>query len=278
MKNVDFIYPNGTQALKNISLNVDKGEFLAIMGQNGAGKTTLIRTLNGLLRPSQGVIYIEGEDISLKTVATLSKRVGIIFQNPMHQLFSNTIEDELKFSLKNLELNKEEITENINNFLEKFNLSKYRDRSPLNLSGGESKKLAIASIICRDPRILVFDEPTLGQDAKEIKFFIDLINHELTKNITIVIVTHNVEFTIEYVPRTVLMAQGKIIADGPTKDVLSNEILLKESSLVMPQVYQLKNELKNIGFDIPEEIYRESDMINFLSTYLKKIKLDEDNN
>ena len=278
MKNVDFIYPNGTQALKNISLNVDKGEFLAIMGQNGAGKTTLIRTLNGLLRPSQGVIYIEGEDISLKTVATLSKRVGIIFQNPMHQLFSNTIEDELKFSLKNLELNKEEITENINNFLEKFNLSKYRDRSPLNLSGGESKKLAIASIICRDPRILVFDEPTLGQDAKEIKFFIDLINHELTKNITIVIVTHNVEFTIEYVPRTVLMAQGKIIADGPTKDVLSNEILLKESSLVMPQVYQLKNELKNIGFDIPEEIYRESDMINFFSSYLKQIKLDEDSN
>ncbi len=278
MKNVNFIYPNGTHALKNISLNVDKGEFLAIMGQNGAGKTTLIRTLNGLLRPLKGVIYIEGEDISLKTVATLSKRVGIIFQNPMHQLFSNTIEDELKFSLKNLELNKEEITENINNFLEKFNLSKYRDRSPLNLSGGESKKLAIASIICRDPRILVFDEPTLGQDAKEIKFFIDLINHELTKNITIVIVTHNVEFTIEYVPRTVLMAQGKIIADGPTKDVLSNEILLKESSLVMPQVYQLKNELKNIGFDIPEEIYRESDMINFLSSYLKKIKLDEDNN
>ena len=278
MKNVDFIYPNGTQALKNISLNVDKGEFLAIMGQNGAGKTTLIRTLNGLLRPSQGVIYIEGEDISLKTVATLSKRVGIIFQNPMHQLFSNTIEDELKFSLKNLGLNKEEITVNINTFLEKFNLSKYRDRSPLNLSGGESKKLAIASIICRDPRILVFDEPTLGQDAKEIKFFIDLINHELTKNKTIVIVTHNVEFTIEYVPRTVLMAQGKIIADGPTKDVLSNEILLKESSLVMPQVYQLKNELKNIGFDIPEEIYRESDMINFFSSYLKQIKLDEDSN
>lgn len=278
MKNVNFSYPNGTKALKNISLNIDNGELLAIMGQNGAGKTTLIRTLNGLLRPSKGAIYIEGEDISPKTVATLSKRVGIIFQNPMHQLFSNTIEDELKFSLKNLGLNKEEIPVNIDIFLEKFNLSKYRDRSPLNLSGGESKKLAIATIICRDPRILIFDEPTLGQDAKEIKFFIDLINHELTKNKTIVIVTHNVEFTMEYVPRTVLMAQGRIIADGPTKDVLSNKILLKESSLIMPQIYQFKNELKNIGFDIPEEIYRESDMINFLSSYLKQIKMDEDNN
>ncbi|MFW9946253.1 MAG: energy-coupling factor ABC transporter ATP-binding protein [Candidatus Odinarchaeota archaeon] len=278
MKNVDFTYPNGTHALKNISLNIDEGEILAIMGQNGAGKTTLIRTLNGLLRPSKGEIYIEGEDISLKTVATLSKKVGIIFQNPMHQLFSNTIEDELKFSLKNLGLNKEEIPIIIDRFLDMFNLSKYRDRSPLNLSGGESKKLAIASIICRDPRILIFDEPTLGQDAKEIKFFIDLINKELTKNKTIVIVTHNVEFIMEYVPRTVLMTYGKIIADGPTKDVLSNKKLLKESSLIMPQIYKLKNELKDIGFDIPEEIYRESDMINFLSDYLKQIKLNEDKN
>ncbi|MGB5910842.1 MAG: ABC transporter ATP-binding protein [Promethearchaeia archaeon] len=278
MKGVNFIYPNGTHALKNISLNVDKGEFLAIMGQNGAGKTTLIRTLNGLLRPSKGVIYIEGEDISPKTIATLSKKVGIIFQNPMHQLFSNTIEDEFKFSLKNLELNKEEIPVIIDTFLEKFNLSKYRDRSPLNLSGGESKKLAIASIICRDPKILVFDEPTLGQDAREITFFIDLINQELNKKKTIVIVTHNVEFTMEYVPRTVLMAQGKIIADGPTKDVLSNKRLLKESSLIMPQIYQLKNELKNIGFDIPEDIYRESEMIDFLSSYLKQVKIDEANN
>jgi len=278
MKDVNFIYPNGTHALKNISLNVDKGEFLAIMGQNGAGKTTLIRTLNGLLRPSKGAIYIEGEDICPKSVATLSKKVGIIFQNPMHQLFSNTIEDEFKFSLKNLELNKEEIPVIIDTFLEKFNLSKYRDRSPLNLSGGESKKLAIASIICRDPRILVFDEPTLGQDAREITFFINLINQELNKKKTIVIVTHNVEFTMEYVPRTVLMAQGKIIADGPTKDVLSNKRLLKESSLIMPQIYQLKNELKNIGFDIPEDIYRESEMIDFLSSYLKQVKIDEVNN
>lgn len=270
MNKINYIYPNGTKALKNISLNVDKGEFLAIMGQNGAGKTTLIRTLNGLLRPSQGKIYIKGEDISFKTIANLSKTVGIIFQNPAHQLFSNTIEDEIKFSLKNLELQKDELITTIDKILEKFNLTKYRNRSPLNLSGGESKKLAIASIVCRNPEILVFDEPTLGQDAKEINFFTNLINNELKNNKTIIIVTHNVEFTMEYVPRTILMTQGKIIADGPTKDILSNELLLKESSLIMPQIYQLKIALKKSGFNLPEQIFRESEMIKFLSNFLKK--------
>lgn len=275
MKNVDYVYPNDTHALKGISLNVYKGEFVAIMGQNGAGKTTLIRTLNGLLRPSKGSIYIEGEDISFKTIANLSKNVGIIFQNPLHQLFSNTIEDEIIFSLKNLDLSKEEIQLKTDAILESFNLSKYRKRSPLNLSGGESKKLAIASIMCRDPNILIFDEPTLGQDAREINFFIDLINEELTKKKTIIIVTHNVEFTLMYVPRTVLMSQGKIIADGPTEDLLSNELLLKESSLVMPQIYQLKIALKKNGFNIPDKISRELDMLNFLRNYFKNSKKKE---
>ena len=272
MKNVDYIYPNGTHALKNVSLNVNKGELLAIMGQNGAGKTTLIRTLNGLLRPSKGSVYIEKEDISLKTIAELSKVVGIVFQNPSHQLFSNTIDDEINFSLKNLELNSEQIKITKDTILESFDLLKYRNRSPLNLSGGESKKLAIASIICRDPSILVFDEPTLGQDAKEIKFFIDLINSELDKSKTIIIVTHNVEFTVEHIPRTILMAQGRILADGPTEKILSNELLIRESSLIIPQLYKLKNALTKINLNIPKEIFRESQFINFLDNYLRKVK------
>ncbi|MFX1352933.1 MAG: energy-coupling factor ABC transporter ATP-binding protein, partial [Promethearchaeota archaeon] len=199
IKNVDYIYPNGTHALRNVSLNINKGELIAIMGQNGAGKTTLIRMLNGLLRPSKGSVYIEKKDISSKTIADLSKVVGIVFQNPSHQLFSNTIDDEINFSLKNLELNPEQIEMTKDTILKSFDLLKYQNRSPLNLSGGESKKLAIASIICRDPSILVFDEPTLGQDAKEIKFFIDLINTELDRSKTIIIVTHNVEFTMEHI-------------------------------------------------------------------------------
>jgi len=266
---VDYVYSNGTIALKQVSLNIKKGEFIAIMGQNGAGKTTLIRTFNGLIRPTKGSIFLEGENIELKTIATISKKVGVIFQNPMHQLFSNTLEDEIKFSLKNLNLDKEEIQIKVDQILEEFNLEKYRKRSPFNLSGGESKKLATASIICRDPDILVFDEPTLGQDAKEIKFFLGLIEHELERGKTIIMVTHNIEFTVEHVPRTILMSGGQIIADGPTQSIFTNEFLISKSSLIMPQIYLFKKELQKIGITIPEEVFKESEIIDFLDDYLE---------
>ncbi len=266
---VEYVYSNGTVALKKVSLNINKGEFIAIMGQNGAGKTTLIRTINGLIRPTKGEIFLEGENIDSKTIATLSKKVGIIFQNPSHQLFSNTVEDEIKFSLKNLNLNREEIQIKVDKVLKEFNLEKYRKRSPLSLSGGESKKIAVASIICRDPEILVFDEPTLGQDAKEIRFFVKLLHNELKRGKTIIIVTHSVEFTIEHAPRTVLMSGGRIIADGPTKNILTNEFLVESSSLVMPQIYQLRIELQKIGIDVPKEVVKEQEMINFLNNYLE---------
>ena len=266
---VDYVYSNGTIALKQVSLNIKKGEFIAIMGQNGAGKTTLIRTFNGLIRPTKGSIFLEGENIDSKTIATISKKVGVIFQNPMHQLFSNTLEDEIKFSLKSLNLDKEEIQIKVDQILKEFDLEKYRKRSPLNLSGGESKKLAIASIICRDPDILVFDEPTLGQDAKEINFFLGLIKNELKRGKTIIMVTHNIEFTIEHAPRIILMGGGQIIADGPTQSIFTNEFLISKSSLIMPQIYLFKKELQKIGITIPKEVIRESEIISFLDNYLE---------
>jgi energy-coupling factor transport system ATP-binding protein len=266
--NIDYVYPNNTSALKNISLRINQGELVAIMGQNGAGKTTLIRTLNGLIRPTKGSIYIKGEKNSDKSIADLSKIIGIIFQNPMHQLFSNTIEEELKFSMKSLGYSKEQIQEKVNFFLSKFNFEKYRDRSPLNLSGGEAKKIALATIICREPEIIVFDEPTLGQDAKEIDFFLDLIKHELKKGKTIIMVTHNIEFVFENIPRTILMAQGQIIADGPTEKVLTNDFLVRKSSLILPQIHQLKQGLKGIGIEVPNGIFKEQDMIRFIDNYL----------
>jgi len=239
------------------------------MGQNGAGKTTLIRTLNGLIRPIKGKIFLNGEEISTKTIASLSKNVGIVFQNPMHQLFSNTIEEEIKFSLKNLDLSKEEVQIRTQSILKQFNLEKYRERSPFNLSGGESKKLALASVICRNPQILIFDEPTLGQDAKEIKFLIDLLESERKAGKTIIIVTHNIEFSLEYIPRTILMANGKIIADGPTREILANKYLISKTSLILPQIFQFKNALREVGIDIPENLFKQKEIINFLNHYFE---------
>ncbi|NVM38515.1 MAG: ABC transporter ATP-binding protein [Candidatus Lokiarchaeota archaeon] len=269
IREIGYSYPNGTEALKNINLNIFKGELVGIMGKNGAGKTSLIRTLNGLIRPTYGTIYIDNENISSKSIATLSKKVGIIFQNPFHQLFANSVEEEIKFSLKSFNLGKEEIQSKTDRILREFNLEKYRNRSPLNLSGGESKKLAMASIICRDPEILVFDEPTLGQDAKEIDFFINLITSERKKGKTIIIITHNVEFAYEYLPRTILMADGQIIVDGPTKKVLNNEFLIKQTSLILPQIRQFNLVLQQNEFYEVEDVLTTNEMIDYLRNLIK---------
>ena len=273
IREMAYTYPNGTIALKDINLNVFRGELIGIMGKNGAGKTTLIRTLNGLIRPTKGNIYIENENISSKTIASLSKKVGIIFQNPFHQLFTNSVEEEIKFSLKSFNFSKDEIQAKIDQILNEFDLEKYRKRSPLNLSGGESKKLAVASIICRNPEILVFDEPTLGQDAKEIEFFIDLIKNERKRGKTIIIITHNIEFSYEYLPRTLLMGDGKIIADGPTKEVLNNEFLIDQTSLILPQIRQLHLALLEEGFQETEDKLSKTDMTDYLRNILKKKSL-----
>lgn len=266
---VDYKYLNQTIALRKINLKIYKGEFVGIMGKNGAGKTTLIRTFNGLLRPTNGSVYINGENIKSKTTGTLSQKVGIIFQNPQHQVFSNTVEEEIKYSLKSLNLTKSETQFKTDEILKKFNLDKYRERSPLNLSGGETKKLAVASIFCRDPEILIFDEPTLGQDAKEISFFIELIRSELKKEKTIIIVTHNIEFAMEYIPRTILMADGKIIADGPTQKIITNQFLVNKSALILPQISQFNMALNNIGIPCPNNIFSTDTMIEFLANYIK---------
>jgi energy-coupling factor transport system ATP-binding protein len=269
IRDVGYTYPNGTEALKNINLNIHKGELLGIMGKNGAGKTSLIRTLNGLIKPTQGNIYIDKKNINSESIATLSKKVGIIFQNPLHQLFANSVEDEIKFSLKSFNLDKAEVQNRIDQILEKFDLEKYRERSPLNLSGGESKKLAIASIICRDPEILVFDEPTLGQDAKEIEFFVNLIKNERKHGKTIIIITHNIEFAFKYLPRIILMTDGQIIADGLTKEVLNNEFLIKQTSLILPQIRQFHLALLANGFQETETILSKYDITDYLRRFFK---------
>ncbi|MHA2475006.1 MAG: energy-coupling factor ABC transporter ATP-binding protein [Promethearchaeota archaeon] len=276
VKNLDYSYPNGTVALKGINLKINKGELVGIMGKNGAGKTTLIRTLNGLIKPTRGEIFINNENTNLKSIAQLSRNIGLIFQNPSHQLFANSVEDEIKFSLKNLDMSKEELQNKVNNVLKEFDLEKYRERSPLNLSGGESKKLAIASIVCRDVEILVFDEPTLGQDAREIESFINLINEERKKNKTIIIITHNIEFTYDYIPRTILMADGQIIADGPTHHILSNDLLVNKSSLVLPQAQQISLALQDSGFKNTEKITTKNELISYITQILTNNPISEE--
>lgn len=269
VNHLTYHYPDGTIALKGINLNIYSGEIVGIMGKNGAGKSTLIKTFNGLLKPTTGTVYIENDEVNNVLMSKLTRKVGIVFQNPDLQLFANTVEDEIKFSLKNLNFSKTELENQIYLTLEKFKLKKFQNRTPFTLSGGEKKRLAIASIMCRNPEIIVFDEPTIGQDAEGVEFIKNLIKEKHAEGKTIIIVTHDIEFAIDNIPRTILMADGLIVADGPTNKILSQDQILNIGSLISPQLIKLSKFLIDLKIKVPEDVYIKENMVQFLGSYFK---------
>jgi len=242
---VYYTYPNGFTALKDVNLTIDRGECVAIMGENGAGKTTLIKHFNGLLKPTKGTVIVDGNNTKDLSVAQLSRKVGLVFQNPDHQFFSETVEEEVAFALKNFGFQEDEIKRRVDQALERMGLTQYRQNSPFNLSGGEKKRLAIASVVVFNPDYLILDEPTIGQDYLQKLEIIDIIRSFLKEGKTVVIVTHDLEFVVDLRPRTILMSQGRIILDDTADKALSNLKLLDEASLLPPQITELAYRLFN---------------------------------
>ncbi len=245
---VHFSYSNQVEALKGVSLTIRDGEFIAIMGQNGAGKTTLVKHFNGLLKPSSGSVLIDGVDTRKTSIASLSRNVGFVFQNPDHQLFSETVEEEISFALKNFGFEAEVIEKRIDWALNLLGLTDYRKTSPFLLSGGERKRVALASVLAWDPQSLILDEPTIGQDYQQKEKLRQFIVQMQSQGKTVVIVTHDVEFVAECNPRVLLMKEGNIIADGEGKEILTNPEALAKSSIVLPQVAQIFTYLSSPGF------------------------------
>jgi cobalt transport protein ATP-binding subunit len=248
VEDIRFSYANGVEALKGVSLTVKDGEFVAIMGQNGAGKTTLVKHFNGLLKPSSGSVRVDGVETKKASVAALARNVGFVFQNPDHQLFSETVEEEIAFALKNFGYEADVIEKRITWAVNLLGLTQYRKTSPFMLSGGERKRVALASVLAWDPQILILDEPTIGQDHRQKENLRQFIIQMQTQGKTIVIVTHDVEFVAECNPRVVLMREGKIVADGAGKDILTNPELLEQSSIVLPQIAQIFTQLSSLGY------------------------------
>ncbi len=248
VENVYFTYPNGVEALKGVSLEISDGEFVAIMGQNGAGKTTLVKHFNGLLKPTRGRVLVDGVDTREASVATLARKVGFVFQNPDHQLFSETVEDEIAFALKNFGFDEKTIEERIEWALNLLDLTRYRKASPFMLSGGEKKRVALASVLAWNPKILVLDEPTIGQDRNQKEKLRQFIVQMKQQERTIVIVTHDIEFVVECKPRVVLMADGRIVADGPAREVLTDPDAIAKTSLLLPEITQVFLNLNDLGF------------------------------
>ncbi len=240
---VDFQHPNGVIALKDIDLQIRKGEVTAIVGENGAGKTTLIKHTNGLLKPTNGRVSVFGLDTRKSSVAQLSRRIGIVFQNPDHQLFSDSVENEITFALKNFGFQEEVIAKRMNWALSYFDLERYRDVSPMLLSGGEKKRLCVASVLAWDPDVVIFDEPTVGQDFIQKDRLIRTIKAFVSQGKTIVIVSHDIEFIWPMRPRVIVMARGKILADGRSEEIFRNNEILMRARLIKPQLLDLSDRL-----------------------------------
>ena len=249
---VHFSYPSKVEALKGVSLTIQDGEFVAIMGQNGAGKSTFVKHFNGLLKPSTGTVRVDGVETTKSSVATLARNVGFVFQNPDHQLFSETVEEEISFALKNFGFEQAVIEKRVEWALNLLSLSQYRKTSPFLLSGGERKRVALASVLAWDPQALILDEPTIGQDHEQKEKLRQFMLQMQTQKKTVVIVTHDVEFVAECNPRVVLMKEGKIVADGVGKEILTDPAVLELSSIVLPQIAQVFTRLAPLGF--PKDI------------------------
>ncbi len=251
-ENVHYSYPNKVEALKGVSLTIQNGEFVAIMGQNGAGKSTFVKHFNGLLKPSKGTVCINGVETTKSSVASLARNVGFVFQNPDHQLFSETVEEEIGFALKNFGFKPEVIDERVTWALNLLSLTQYRKTSPFLLSGGERKRVALASVLAWDPQTLILDEPTIGQDHEQKEKLRQFILQLQTQKKTVVTVTHDVEFVAECNPRVVLMKEGKIVADGEGKKILTDPEILEMSSIVLPQIAQVFTKLSALG--LPKDV------------------------
>jgi energy-coupling factor transport system ATP-binding protein len=255
IKDLYFKYPfEEKYVLTNINLCIDSNESIAILGPNGSGKTTLIKHLNGILKPTKGEVFIEGKNTKEKSVAELSRIVGIVFQNPDHQLFSNTVFEEISFALINFGFNKEEIDRRVKEMLKYFNLEKYEQSSPLLLSGGEKKRVALASILCYDPKIIVLDEPTVGLDYFQRTALINIIKKLKKEGKTIITITHDIDFALEVAERGIILKDGKIIKDDLLINIIYEEELLNEANLVQPTLAKIIIELEKSGIKIGRNI------------------------
>ncbi len=240
---VDFVHQTGKRALAEVTLRIGEAELLAIVGENGAGKTTLVKHVTGLLKPTGGTVLVDGEDTRRRTTAELSRKVGIAFQNPDHQLFSESVEAEVTFGLRNFGFPEELIAQRLDWALQFFGLQEYRKASPLALSGGEKKRLTLACILSWDPEVVILDEPTVGQDAIQKEKLSEIIKMLRSTGRTIIIVSHDIEFIWPLQPRVVVMSQGRVVADGPAHHVIADEKLLEGARVMQPQLVRLYQRL-----------------------------------
>ncbi len=254
-----------SRALDEVELNVNKGEFVAILGHNGSGKSTLAKHLNALLFPTEGTVWVDGLDTSKEeNLLDVRRKAGMVFQNPDNQIVAGVIEEDVAFGAENLGVPTSEIWTRVEKSLKSVGMYEFRNQSPNRLSGGQKQRVAIAGIMAMKPKCIVLDEPTAMLDPSGRKEVIETI-HELNKkeNITIILITHNMSEVIG-ADKVIVMDSGKVVMQGTPRQIFSKVKEMKKLSLEVPQVTELAYELKQMGIKLPDGILTTDELVREL--------------
>ncbi|MDQ7797756.1 MAG: ABC transporter ATP-binding protein [Candidatus Edwardsbacteria bacterium] len=230
-KDLFYSYPDGHQAVNGLSFRIHHGESVGIIGANGAGKSTLLMLLTGILAPAKGEVVIGEVRLTKHTLNMIRQRLGMVFQNPDDQLFMTTVHDDVAFGPRNLKIDEPQVEQRVVSALEQVGILHLKDRAPFHLSAGEKRAAAIASVLSMSPDILILDEPTSSLDPKSRRRLMNILRgFEHTKIIT----SHDLDMVLEICQRVIVMKDGQAIADGPAKDILTNQVLMEEAGLEIP--------------------------------------------
>ena len=280
INNLTHIYSEGLpfekRAIADINLKIEENEFIGLIGHTGSGKSTFIQHLNGLLKPSSGEIILDGMkvDKSSSNLTELRKKIGLVFQYPEYQLFEETIERDIAFGPRNLDLSEEEVLKRVKASMDSVGLDyeTYKDKSPFELSGGLKRRVAIAGVLAMEPKVLILDEPTAGLDPRgrdEILSEIKSI-HEKRK-ITVILVSHSMEDVAKIAERIIVMDKGKVFLDSNPREIFRNEDKLLSVGLGIPQITSLMRVLKKKGLDINEDSITVEEAKESLIKYLRGV-------
>jgi cobalt/nickel transport system ATP-binding protein len=265
-RNLSFQYPDGTKALRNINLKIEKGKKISVVGVNGSGKSTLFLNFNGVLKPTEGILLYKGKEVkhNHRSLLELRKNIGIVFQDPENQLFSASVFQEVSFGAMNLRIAEDEVRNRVNEALRNVGMYEYKDKAVHFLSYGQKKRVSIADILVMKPEIIVFDEPTSSLDPKHSKQMVKIFDELNDQGMTVILSTHDVELAYSYSDYIIVMKDGEIVKQGTPVEIFSDDHLIRDCYLEKPMVLEIfqqlcKNNKSIYEKDIPrnkEELFQ----------------------
>lgn len=272
VKNLTFEYYAEDENLKvkaidDVSFEIERGSFVAILGKNGSGKSTLAKNFNGLLIPTDGVVIVDGYDTADgESIWQVRQSAGMVFQNPDNQLVSAIVEDDVAFGPENLGIEPAEIRKRVDKALEDVNMGQYKKKAPHLLSGGQKQRIAIAGVVAMKPKCIVFDEPTAMLDPRGRDEIMSIIDELHAEGITVILITHFMEEAVR-AERVIIMHEGQVLLDGTPQDVFKNAEKVRSANLEVPLMAEVAAKLRLRGIDVPEDIITEEKMVEFICQY-----------